>query len=93
MCRFANADWGSQLNHHLISGYVFFIGSGAMSWSSKKQSLIALSMAEAEYIAAAHAAKEVLWVWSILQELESLPPGATTLKCNKQSAITLCKDS
>jgi hypothetical protein len=93
VCGYADVDWGSQLNRHSISGYVFFIGSGAMSWSSKKQNLIALLTAEAEYIVAAHAAKDVLWIWSFLQELDSVPMGAIILKCDNQLAIALCKDS
>ena len=38
-----------------VSGYVFILNGGAISWSSKKQSCVALSTAEAEYISACHA--------------------------------------
>ena len=53
-----------------ISGYVVKIGTGAMSWSSKKQSTIALSTTEAEYIATVAAGKEILWMQSLLKELD-----------------------
>ena len=59
---FSDADGASQHHRHSISGYVFTIDGGAVSWSSKKQPLVALSMTEAEYIAAMHAAKEALWI-------------------------------
>ena len=34
---YSDADWASQLHHHSISGFTFFLGSSAISWSSKKQ--------------------------------------------------------
>ena len=57
---FSDADWASQEHRHSISGYVFTIDGSAVSWSSKKQPIMALSMMEAEYIAATHAMKEAL---------------------------------
>jgi hypothetical protein len=55
---YTDADWGSQSDRHSISGHIFIIDGGAVSWSSNKQRLIALSSAEAEYIATTHAIKE-----------------------------------
>ena len=57
---YSDADWASQPHQHLISGFLFHYGMGAVSWSSKKQSIIALSSTEAEYVAKTHAAKEAL---------------------------------
>ena len=59
-------------------GYVFMINSGAVLWSSKKQELVTLSTAEAEYVAATHAAKEVLWLHSLIGEIFSLLELSTT---------------
>ena len=59
---FTDADGSSQEHHHAISGYAFLIDGGAVSWASKKQELITLSIAESEYIAATHAAKECIWL-------------------------------
>ena len=69
------------------------MGKGAVSWSLKKQYIIALSCTEAKYIAQTHAAKEVLWLQSFLTEV--CGPGAAplTINCNNQGAIALFKDN
>jgi hypothetical protein len=60
---FVDSNWANELSDRSsTSGYVFKLANGAISWSSKKQSTIALSSAEAEYIAGAHAAKELVWL-------------------------------
>ena len=41
-------------------GYVFSLFGGAVSWMSKRQSVVAISTTEAEYIAATHASKELV---------------------------------
>ena len=49
---YTDADWRGDLNERKsISGYVFLLNNGAISWSSKKQSCIALSTIEAEFMA------------------------------------------
>lgn len=45
-----------------ISGYIFILAGSLISWQAKKQSTIALSTAETEYMALTHAAKEVIYV-------------------------------
>ncbi|XP_059639087.1 secreted RxLR effector protein 161-like [Cornus florida] len=52
------------------SGYVFNLGSDAISWSSKKQAIVALSKMEAEYIAASLAGCQVIWLQGILESLK-----------------------
>src|SRR5882672_9670863 len=51
---YCDANWASQEHRNSMSGYVLMIDGGAISWSSKKQPVIALSTTEAEYIAATH---------------------------------------
>ena len=58
---FIDADWANKLSDRsLTSRYVYRLMGGAISWSSKKQSSVVLLSTKAEYIARAHAAKEVV---------------------------------
>jgi hypothetical protein len=59
---YTDADRASQEHCCAISRYAFLIDGGAVSWSSCKQELITLSTTEAEYVAATHAAKELIWL-------------------------------
>ena len=65
----------------------------AITWSSKKQPIIALSMTEAEYIAAAHATKEAMWLRTFVGELMMPLSTLTTIFCDNQVAIALSKGS
>jgi hypothetical protein len=80
---------GDLDNQRSTPGYLFQIDSCLISWQSRKQSIVALSSTEAEYIATATATKELIWLQTIIQELgypKSLP---STLFCDNQSCITL----
>ena len=68
------------------------IGSGAVSWSSKLQSLVALSTTEAEHIAAVEAAKEILWMRQFMGELGYDVSGPSLLRMDNQSAIAVSKN-
>ena len=60
---YSDSDWGGDLDDRKsTSGYFFQIGSGPVSWRSKKQSCVALSTAEAEYMALASAGQEAVWM-------------------------------
>src|SRR5258705_1591381 len=68
------------------------LSGGAISWSSKRQGSMVLSSTEAKYIAGMHAAKEVIWLCTLLAELEELPDGPTMLCIDNQSAIAIAKN-
>jgi hypothetical protein len=86
---YTNADGASQEHRWAISGYVFMIDEGAVSWSSKKQELVTWSTMEAKY---AHAAKEVMWLCCLISEVFGTIDKPTTLFSGSQSAIALTKD-
>eukprot|EP00253_Pinus_taeda_P004174 PITA_04174 len=65
---------------------------GPITWACKKQAAISLSSAEAEYRGDVEASKEALWLRQILSELGFEQQHSTTLWCDNQSAIQLCKD-
>lgn len=77
------------------SGSVFTLGGGAIVWRSIKQSCIADSTMEAEYVAASEASKEAVWLRKFLMSLEVIPgmDKPITLYCDNTAAIANTKDS
>ncbi|XP_021617899.1 uncharacterized mitochondrial protein AtMg00810-like [Manihot esculenta] len=60
---FTDSDWARCLeDRKSTTGYVFSLGSGAVTWSSKKQATIALSTSEAEYMTATASTCKVVWL-------------------------------
>lgn len=58
---YTDMDWANNASDcKLTSRFVFLLAGGAISWSSKKQSSVALSSTEAKYIAGMHTAKELI---------------------------------
>ena len=93
---YSDANWGNNLdNRHSICRYAFTLNGGAISWSSKKQSVVALSSTEAEYIAITHAAKEATWLRHLLSELYSplVLRYPIILYSDNKSAIELVKNA
>nr|KYP76581.1 Retrovirus-related Pol polyprotein from transposon TNT 1-94 [Cajanus cajan] len=77
-----------------ISGYVFTLYGGAVSWKSSKQATVADSTTEAEYIAASDAAKEAVWMKKFITELGVVPSieEPISLLCNNNGAIAQAKE-
>ena len=90
---YCDADWAGQPHCHLISSFSFHYGQGAISWSSKKQNIIALSSTEAEYIAKTHAAKEAIWLQTFVNEVVGTDKEPLTIMADNQGAIALAKDN
>jgi hypothetical protein len=83
-------------DRHAITGYAFLINGGAMSWSPKKQEIVLLWMTEGKYLAATHAAKEVIWLQALISQLfgqaVNQDSGPTMLFSDNKSAITLSQN-
>ena len=93
---FSDANWGNDIDdRHSICGYVYMLNGGAISWSSKKQSVVALSSTEAEYIGLTHAAKEATWIRHLLSKLYSprILDYPVILHCDNKSAIELASNA
>jgi hypothetical protein len=63
-----------------------------VSWSSKKQTSVALSSTKVEYITRAHATKEAIWLRQLLSELGLDMSSLTALHIDNQSAITITRN-
>ncbi|XP_054819004.1 secreted RxLR effector protein 161-like [Prosopis cineraria] len=67
---YSDADWATCPNDRCsISGYFVFFGDALISWSSKKQTVVARSSAESEYRALAHVSTELVWLRSLMSKL------------------------
>ena len=89
---YCDADFAGDVDtRRSTTGYVFVLNGGAISWSSRRQPTVALSTAEAEYMAAAHAIKEALWLRKLFADLR-VPMSAIDLRSDNQAAIALLKN-
>ena len=89
---YCDADYAGDVDtRRSTTGYVFILNGGAISWSSKRQQTIAASTTEAEYMAAASAVKEALWLRKLLRDLE-IEAETVTIMADNQSAIKLLKN-
>ena len=90
---YTDSDWaGSVVDRKSTSGYCFSMGSVMISWSSRKQSSVALSTAEAEYIAASDASKETIWLCKVLAGLFGDVLETTVIQCDNQSCVKLSEN-
>ena len=88
---YADADGSMAEDRCAVSGYAFIVDGGAVSWSTKRQEIVSLSMTKSEYIATTHAVKEVLWLRSLIMQVFGPLTQATTLFSDNQSANRACK--
>ena len=89
---FVDVDWAGDLDQRRSkSGYVFNLFGGAVSWMSKKQSVVTLSTTEVEYMAASHASKEAVWLQRLCSSM-GLVQRAIRIDCDSQSAIFLVRN-
>ena len=73
------------------SGYAFLFGSSICSWLSKKQSVVAQSTAEAEYVSASKATSQAIWLRRIFEDIGEKQK-KTVLYCDNKSAIAIAKN-
>ncbi|MCO5569190.1 hypothetical protein L7F22_022900 [Adiantum nelumboides] len=87
------ADWaGSTTDRRSTSGFMFTLGSAAITWRIKKQLTVALSSTEAEYRGAAVAACEVAWLRKLLMDLRLQVDKEVVIYCDNLSSIQLAKN-
>ncbi|KAL8104868.1 hypothetical protein AgCh_028873 [Apium graveolens] len=90
---YCDSDWaGSIDDSKSTSGNVFFTGSSAITWMSKKQQVVALSTAEAEYISLSLASCQALWITWVLEDLKHATKESPIIYCDNKSAIALTEN-
>ena len=90
---YSHADWAGDTNDQNTSGYIIFMMSGAaISWKSRKQTCVALSTAEAEYVALAGAKQEDTWMRQLLEDLYHKQTQPTVIHEDNQSAFSIAQN-
>ena len=92
---YTNADWGGDLDEmKSTSGFTFLLNNDAISWSSKKQSCIALSIMEAGFIALLVVVQEGIWLRRFLEHLINKGDAikSVVISCDSQATIAYTKD-
>jgi hypothetical protein len=85
---YTDSDWSrSAVDRKNTSRCCFSLGSGMISWFSRKQTLVALSTSEAEYIAASMASREGVWLRKLLAGIFDLELVPTLIHCDNQSCM------
>jgi len=89
---FVYSDYAGDLNRRRsISGYIFTLCAGTISWKASLQSIAVLSTTEVEYVAATEGVKEATWLRDLVTEL-GVPHATTVVFSNSHSAIHLTKN-
>ena len=90
---YSDADWAGDVNDcKSTSGYIFMMSGAAVSWKSKKQTCVALSTAEVEYIALASTTQEVTWMRQLMEGLQNIQAKPTVANEENQSAICIAQN-
>ncbi|KAH9691439.1 hypothetical protein KPL70_016106 [Citrus sinensis] len=90
---YSDADWACDIDDRKsIGAYCIYLGNNLISWSSKKQAIVAKSSTESEYRALSSASSELSWLQSLLSELNIVQLPAPILWCDNQSAGELARN-
>ena len=87
---YTDADWAGNISDRKsTSGYFTFVGGNLVTWRSKKQKVVALSSAEAEFRGMAKGLCELLWLRRLLAEIGFAPSSEMNLFCDNKAAIDI----
>jgi hypothetical protein len=89
---FSDSDWaGCVDSRRSHTGWLVIVGGSPVSWYSKRQSSVSQSTTEAEYVAAAAVANELVWWRRLCDDLGYDCDGPVTVWCDNRSATTLAE--
>jgi len=86
---FADAAFANTDDYKSTTGYVFLASEGAITWKSKKQTIIAMSSTESEYVALSEAGREAFWLRNLYDELGFPQMGPTVIKSDNEGSVIL----
>jgi len=89
---YSDSDWANDsADRKSQGGHVFLANNGAISWQSRKQSLIAMSTIQAEFIACLEASREAKWLLQLHNDIHGSQRDSPLLpiNCDNQGALTL----
>ncbi|WMV30664.1 hypothetical protein MTR67_024049 [Solanum verrucosum] len=90
---YSDSDWARSIDaRKSTSGYAFLFGSSICSWLSKKQSVVAQSTAEAEYVSAAKATSQAIWLRRIFEDIGEKQKKGIVLYFDNKSTIAIAKN-
>jgi len=93
---YSDSDYAEDITRKSTSGQLFMLAGGAITWASRKQSLVASSTTEAEYIAYSDAAKEAAWLRQLCLDIKHkgclLENESVVLYGDNQGCLTIAKD-
>ncbi|KAJ0444187.1 putative RNA-directed DNA polymerase [Helianthus annuus] len=90
---YTDADWaGDKRDRSSTSGYFTLVGGNLVTWKSKKQKVVALSSAEAEFRGIARGLTEILWVKRLLTEIGFPPNKPIQILCDNKAAIQISEN-
>ena len=89
---FSDASYGSADDRKSVSGYVFLSSGGAITWGSRKQTTIALSSTEAEYVALSEASREAIWLRHLYGELGFVQKQPILLLGDNDRSVAMAKN-
>ena len=94
---FSDADYaGDQTDRKSVTGHIYLLNKGPISWSSTKQKCVATSTTEAEYIALSEASKQGQWLRALIKELRRInlleDNQAVPMHSDNQACIAISQD-
>jgi len=94
---YSDADYaGDIVDRHSVTGHLYLLNGGPVTWNSTKQRCVATSTTESEYIALSDASKQGQWIRALLKELQRSQYLDDTLAVpifsDNQGCIALARD-